>query len=125
VTSTTLPRPLIDDGQVTNDLFTRTLTVRPASHASGTAKLLWRDAVRAVAISLDGPAGMARAPWANGAGQSQIAFGQPTDDGAALEFQFHRGHPAYRELVPTPGLRARIALDRATGQIISVTFRGR
>jgi hypothetical protein len=84
-------------------------------------KLLWRDAVRA----LDGPAGMARTPWANGAGQSQIAFGLPTDDGAALEFRFHVGNPVYRELVSTPGLRAWITMDRGTGQIISVTFRGR
>jgi hypothetical protein len=121
VTSTTLPRPLIDDGHVTNDLFTRTLTVGPAPHASGTAKLLWRDAVRA----LDGPAGFARTPWANGAGQSQVAHGLQTDDGAALEFRFHRWHPQYKQLVSTPGLRARIALDRATGQIISVTFKGR
>ena len=68
---------------------------------------------------------MARTPWAHGAGQSQVAFGLPTDDDAALEFRFHRGNPVYRELVSTPGLRARIALDRATGQIISVTFRGR
>ena len=116
-----LPRPLVDDSQVTSDPFTRTLTVRPAPHASGTAKLLWRDAVGA----LDGPAGVARTPWANGAGQTQVAFGLPSDDHAALEFRFYRGNPVYRELVSTPGLRAWIALDRATGQIISVTFRGK
>jgi hypothetical protein len=86
---------------------------------------LWRDAVRAVAISLDGPAGMARLPWANGAGQSQVAFGLPTDDAAALEFRFHVGNPVYRELVSTPGLRAWFAMDRATGQIISVMLKGR
>jgi hypothetical protein len=68
---------------------------------------------------------MARTPWANGGGETQIAFGVPTNDHAALEFRFHVGHPMYRELVSTPGLRARIALDRASGQIISVTFRGR
>jgi hypothetical protein len=38
---------------------------------------------------------------------------------------FHVGDPVYRELVSTPGLHAWIALDRATGRILSVTFRGR
>jgi hypothetical protein len=125
VTAKGLPHPLIDDGVVENDPDTRTLTVRPAPHASGTAKLFWRDAVRAVALSLNGPAGIARPPWAHGAGQSQVAVGLPTDDHAGLEFRFHVGHPAYRKLVSTPGLRAWIAMDRATDQIISVTFRGR
>jgi hypothetical protein len=49
----------------------------------------------------------------------------PTDDSSALEFRFHVGNPVYRKLVSTPGLAARIALDRATGAIISVTFRGK
>jgi hypothetical protein len=35
-----------------------------------------------------------------------------------------RGNPAYGRLVAMPGLRAWIAMDRATGQIISVTFKG-
>ena len=121
----TLPHPLIDDGVVENDPLSRTLTVRPATHASGTAKLLWRDAVRALAISLDGPAGIARPPWAHGAGQSQVAHGLPTDDHAAMEFRFRRGDPVYRKLVSTPRLAARIAIDRESGQIISVTFRGK
>jgi hypothetical protein len=37
---------------------------------------------------------------------------------------FYPGQEPYRELVSTPGLRARIALDRTSGRI-SVTFRGR
>jgi hypothetical protein len=48
----------------------------------------------------------------------------------ALEFQFHGDSrdAVFRELVSTPGLRARIAVDTAdaTGrEILSVTFRGR
>ena len=75
--------------------------------------------------ALDGPAGIARTPWAHGAAEAQVAFGVPTDDSSALEFRFHVGNPVYRKLVSTPGLAARIALDRATGAIISVTFRGK
>jgi hypothetical protein len=70
-------------------------------------------------------AALPRTVWAAGAGQSQVAFGLPTDDDAALEFRFHVGNPVYRKLVSTPGLRARIAIDRQSGQIISVTFTGR
>jgi hypothetical protein len=45
MTSTAGPRPLIDNGVVRIDSRNRTLTVRPASGASGTAKLLWRDSL--------------------------------------------------------------------------------
>jgi hypothetical protein len=45
VTGRALPRPLADDGVVHNDTWSRTVTVRPAPHASGRVKLLWRDAV--------------------------------------------------------------------------------
>ena len=64
--------------------------------------------------------------WATGVGRCQVSHGVPV--GAdALEFQFHGDSrdAVFRELVSTPGLRARIAMDRATGQIIGVTFEGR
>jgi hypothetical protein len=96
VTGRALPRPLADDGVVHNDTWSRTVTVRPAPHASGRVKLLWRDAVRAqAAVAMPPPV------WANGAGAHHIAFGLPTDDGA-LEPRFHRGQPAYARLVSTP-----------------------
>jgi hypothetical protein len=41
-----------------------------------------------------------------------------------LRFRFYPGHPNYAALVGTPGLAARIALDRTTGRI-TVWFRGR
>jgi hypothetical protein len=53
--------------------------------------------------------------WANGAGQSQIAFGLPTD----------AGHPVYRRLVSSPGLRATIVVDMRSRHILRVTFRGK
>ena len=119
MTSTVLPHPIVDDGVVTNDPLSRTLTVRPAPDASGTAKLLWRDAVRAQAAAAQPPA-----VWAHGGGEAKVAYGVPA--GAdALQFRFAPGNAAYARLVSTPGLRARIAMDRASGQIISVTFRGR
>jgi hypothetical protein len=113
------PRPLLCDGVVTIDSRARALTVRPAADASATAKLLWRDGVRAQARA------DSKTVWANGAGESRVAFGLPTADNA-LEFRFHVGDPVYRELVSSPGLHARIAVDRANPRtIIGVTFRAR
>jgi hypothetical protein len=114
-----VPRPLLDDGVVSIDSRNRTLTVRPSRDASGYAKLLWRDGVAAQAATPQPPT-----VWAAGAGQSKVSFGLPTDDGA-LEFRFAVGDPVYRELVSTPGLRARIVVDRASRQILGVTFRGK
>jgi hypothetical protein len=62
-------------------------------------------------------------PWADGNGASQICYGIPDRDGS-LRFRFYPGHPNYAALVGTPGLAARIALDRTTGRI-TVWFRGR
>jgi hypothetical protein len=92
--------------------------VRPAPHADGYTKLLWDDGIRAQAKP-DPPT-----VWASGAGQSQIAHGQPTDDGA-LAFTFRTGDPVYRKLVGSPGLRATFAVDTVSRRILSVTFRGR
>jgi hypothetical protein len=106
------------DGVVDNDPGSRTLTVRPAPSASGTVKWLWREGVRAQGDPL-GPT-----VWAAGAGERRVCFGQPTDDGG-LKFHFPRGHPVYRQLVSTPGLRADIVVDMAGRQILGVTFKGR
>jgi hypothetical protein len=115
-----LPRPLIDDGVVSNDPLARTLTVRPSPHARACTKVLWREAVRAQ--------GKADAPtvWASGAGEYQAAYGRPAEATVdALEFKFPRVNPVYRWLVSMRGLHARIAVDRATGRIIGVTLRGK
>jgi hypothetical protein len=119
------------DGVVTIDPRERTLTVRPAPDADAHAKVLWRAGVRAQAAASGRAAAYGRpdpttAPtvWASGGGRTQIAFGLPTGDGA-LTFHFYRGHPTYRKLVTTPGLRARFVVDRESSQILSVRFRGR
>jgi hypothetical protein len=62
--------------------------------------------------------------WAAGAGEAQVAFGLPAGSDA-LEFRFAIGDPVYRQVVSTPGLRARSAVETANRQILSVTFKGR
>jgi hypothetical protein len=63
-------------------------------------------------------------PWPNGAGHDKIAFGLPGDD-QTMRFRFSPGDPNYRKLVSTPGLTARIVMDRATSHILSVRLHGR
>ena len=134
MTERALPRPLVEDGVVTIDQRTRTLIVKPARSASGWAKAVWRDGVRAQRDAARFPAqpgfpARAATVWAAGAGESRIAYGLPTDaDDRALAFRFAVGDPVYRRLVSTVGLRARIAVDTAatTGrEIIGVAFGGR
>ena len=52
-----------------------------------------------------------------------LRYGIADRDGS-LKFGFHRGEEIYKTLVGTPGLRARIALDRSNGRI-SVRFLNR
>jgi hypothetical protein len=123
VTSEALPRPLIADGIVTIDPRERALVVRPAPSARPYAKVLWAEGVRAQAEAFRRGGGP-RTVWASGGGSSRIAYGLP--EGAdALAFRFGIGDPVYRRLVSTPGLFARIAVDRASDQILGVTFKGR
>jgi hypothetical protein len=116
--------PLAADGVVTVDREHYELIVRPAPDARAYARVLWdegvRDHLQTDYYSSTGPATV----WASGAGESQIAYGMPARDGA-MRFRFHDEHPAYRKLVSTPGLRARIFVDRGGRGILSVTFRGR
>jgi hypothetical protein len=99
------------------------VTVSPATHARGYAKVLWRETVRTMAEDSKAGRQSVPTPWADGAGRDQIRFGVPDRD-RSLKFRFHTGEEIYSTLVSTPGLHARIALDRTSGRI-SVMFRGR
>jgi hypothetical protein len=66
----------------------------------------------------------APAPWANGAGEHDIARGRPAADGT-LRFRFQRADAVYKHLVGTPGLRATFTVDRVASRMLGVTFRNR
>jgi hypothetical protein len=113
----TLPNPRAVDGAVVLDVATRTATVMPAE--TGFPAMLWR---RGIEKMMRGGYG-APTVWAHGLGHPQIAPGQP--EGGALKFTFHKGDPAWAELLGTPRLSAIITVDREAGQILGVKFRGR
>ena len=50
--------------------------------------------------------------------------GMPEDDGT-VRFRLERGNSLYRQLVSTPGLSGIATVDRASGKILGVGFRGR
>src|SRR5215216_3222822 len=119
-----LPQPMATDATVTNDVKSRTLTVRPVP---GPAALEWRAAVRRLLEDADiGLPGAQpswdlfcrareaedRAVWADAPGRGRVARGGPTE-GGGLQFTFERRDPTYRELVGSPGLHALAVVDRS------------
>jgi hypothetical protein len=58
--------------------------------------------------------------WASGGGEQKIVAGWPGDRGE-LVFRFPAPNEIYTALVSAP-LRARIAVDAASGRIMSVRF---
>jgi hypothetical protein len=119
-----LPRPLLFDGTVRVDARERELVVRPASTARPWARVLWDETVRKMVEEAKTRRMQSLpTPWADGGGRDRICYGIPERDGS-LRFRFYPGHPNYKTLVSTPGLTARIALDRSNGRI-SVRFLNR
>jgi hypothetical protein len=115
---------MLFDGTVSIDSRERVLTVRPATHARGYAKVLWSETVQAL-VDAQNPGRLTSppTPWASFGGYDRIRYGVPDRDGS-LKFRFHRGEEIYKTLVSTVGLHARITVDRSNGRI-SVAFRGR
>lgn len=112
--------PLAADGLVTTDPATRTLYVMPADPRSYAGRL-WSKGHRALT-----EAGYTvRDVWASAPGLGhQTVRGQPVE-GGAVRFRFPPGETAYADLVSTPGLSAYVVVDRETGHILGVRFRGR
>jgi hypothetical protein len=126
VSGAPLPRPLAADGGVTIDARERALVVRPARSTRAYAKVLWSEGVRAQAeAAASGRYAGPPTVWASGGGETKIAYGLPGDDGTSMRFRFSPGDPVYKKLVSMPGLRATIVVDRASSNILGVTFRGR
>jgi hypothetical protein len=95
------------DGVVSIDSAARTLVVKRSENASGYQKLSWRTAHEAlIRAEQSGWRTGASFLWASGAGQTEIAFGMPSDN-LALLFHFppDRNRDVYANLVGQPGLR--------------------
>jgi hypothetical protein len=128
-----IPDPTAIAVAVSNDPTSRTLVVQPPQR-TGRDAVLWRQGVRAQleAGVPDGSAdtweeyvrSFALPVWGHVGDRREVCQGVPQEDGT-VQFRFERGNPVYRELVSTPGLSAIATIDRGTGKIVGVRFRGR
>jgi hypothetical protein len=119
-----IPKPLVIDAPVFNDVANRTLVVRRADQASGYQKLAWREAHGAYRRAEEAGLPPSGAPFlrASGGGESDIAYAI-AGDSLTLLFAFPPGKSVYAELVSKPGLAAWVAVDVSTGWFQSVKFR--
>ena len=119
-----IPKPLTMVGVVTHDVAARTLVVPRPEQASGFEKLAWREAYNALVRAEQQGWPSAGAPhlYANGAGQSRIAFAVPGDN-LSLLFAFQAPSEPYAALVSRPGLSSFVTADRSSGFFVGCTFR--
>jgi hypothetical protein len=108
------------DAAVSYDIDDRTFTVVPSE--AGYQSMLYRREYDQLAAA-ERRGGYVNTVWAFGAGQQDIASGQPA--AGSLQFRFHRGNTAFSRLTGTPRLAAWIILDKQSGQILGVKFHGR
>jgi hypothetical protein len=119
-----IPKPVLIDAPVFNDIQNRTLVVRRPENASGYQRLAWREAHGAYRRAEEAGWPPDSAPFlrASGGGETDIAYAT-AGDGLTLLFAFPPGRSVYAHLVSQPGLAARVVVDVSTGFFQSVTFR--
>jgi hypothetical protein len=119
-----VPKPIVVDAPVFNDVANRTLVVRRPENASGYQKLAWREAHGAYLRAEEAGWPPSGPPFlrASGGGESDIAYAV-VGDSLTLLFAFPPGKSVYAELVSKPGLAAFVTVDRSTGYFMGVKFR--
>ena len=116
-----VPQPFAVDGVVTNDLPSRSLSVRLPDTASGYENLWWKQAWLQLRAAVQD--GWRRHPfvWASAPGAYQVAHAQPGDF-QTLQVTFPPGVTVYTELISRPGLMAIAVIDRNNGRFTGVKF---
>jgi hypothetical protein len=122
--TTPVPRPIVVDAPVSNDIANRTLIVRRPENVGGTALLAWREAHSAYRRAEEAGWPPTGPPFlrASGGGEQDIAYAI-VGDNLTLRFAFPPGKSVYAELVGKPGLAAWVTVDASTRWFQRVTFR--
>ena len=128
---TTLPvveqvlQPYAVDCAVSNDVVSRTLTVRLPQTVVGYPRLLWREAYQSYAKDEESGWYGDGQVWASvqGAGD-RVAYAIPGEL-QTLNFRFQPGVAAYAQLVGKPGVYAIVTLDRGLRRFLNVRFLNR
>jgi hypothetical protein len=109
-------------GIVSVDNYQRNLVVSRPDTLSGYEKLSWRNAHAAlVRAEQNGWSSDVPTLWADGLGQTNIAFGLPGDK-LTLLFHFPAGKEVYTKLVSQPGLTCFVTVDRSSQRFTGVRF---
>jgi hypothetical protein len=122
-----VPQPHEAVCAVSNDLSTRTVTVRLSDLANnGYTRLLWKEAWRALRTWEE--SGSPRHPtiWASAPGAYQAAYavtGNP-EFGGSLRFTFPKGEQSYVQLISKP-MAASAWIDKSTNRFINVVLKHR
>jgi hypothetical protein len=122
--TTPVPKPIVVDAPVSNDIANRTLIVRRPENVGGFQKLAWREAHGAYRRAEEAGWPTSGPPFlrASGGGESDIAYAVAGDN-LTLLFAFPPGKSVYAELVSRPGLAAFVTVDASTRWFQSVRFR--
>lgn len=117
-----LPQPHEAIGVVSNEVASRTLTVRLSDVANGYTKLLWRESFQALRRSEEsGLRSSHPTAWASTPQADQVAYTTAGDAifGGLLQFKFRPGEQAYVDLISKPGLTASVWIDRSRNRFIT------
>jgi hypothetical protein len=116
-----VPQPFAVDGVVTNDLPSRSLSVRLSETASGYQSLWWKQAWLQLKAAVED--GWRNHPfvYASAPGARDVAHVHPGDF-RTLTVTFPPGVTAYTELISKPGLVAIAVVDRNTSRFTGVKF---
>ena len=104
---------------VSNDVLSRTLSVRLPENAGGYEKLLWREAFAAYKAAEERRwSGRVSPLWATALGADRLTYALPGDL-QTLKFTFERGKTVYSQLISKP-VSAIVTVDRGTSRFRTV-----
>jgi len=123
----TLPQPHQAVCVASNDLASRTVTVRLSDLANGYTKMLWREAWRVLRLAEEaGSVSLHPTVWTSAPGVYKAAYAVTGDPvfGGLLKFSFPKGEQSYAELISKP-LAASAWIDKSTNRFINVVLKHR
>ena len=114
-----VPQPMAVVAAVSNDVLSRTLSVRLPENAGGYEKLLWREAFAAYKAAEErGWSGRVSPLWATALGADRLTYALPGDL-QTLKFTFERGKTVYSQLISKP-VSAIVTVGRGTSRFRTV-----
>jgi hypothetical protein len=119
-----VPQPRALSCVVSDDVLSRTLSVRLPETANGYGRLLWREAYQALRAAAEDGWRTHPSVWASTPGAYQAAHVKPGEL-QTLTVHFPAGESSYSKLVSQPGLYAITTIDLSSRRFLTVAFLNR